>query len=255
MRKQKLSQRLNQMAKWIEPDSSIADIGTDHGYLPYYLFEQGRIKNAILCDINSGPLENAKNTFHGSPYGNSSEFRLGSGIEPLKNGEVDYVIIAGMGGSLIKAILANNIEKTKSFKGFFLQPQTEQDVLRVWLLENHFQIVNDLYVFEDQKYYEALFVMPNALDLKLNPVLTISKSSQDSFYVYAISKDLEYGYKVHPESIVVYRAYLAYKRQKYEMIQSKIKNVDSLKYAQCQSKLQQIKLLSLHLEMHLKKRD
>lgn len=248
MKKYKLSQRLNQMAKWISQEVSIADIGTDHGYLPYYLFEQKKIKNAILCDINQGPLENARNTFKGSEYMAFADFRLGSGIEPLENSEVDYIIIAGMGGSLIKEIMSKNIKKTKSFKGFFLQPQTEQDVLRRWLLENQFQIVGDFYVFEDRKYYEALYVLPSNTDENQMNLLSVHKLNQNDFNVYEISDDLEFGYKVHHESVETYRSYLEYKRDKYKMILSKIKIKANPKQIECQLKLQQIELLLIQLK-------
>ncbi|MBF4692057.1 tRNA (adenine(22)-N(1))-methyltransferase [Fusibacter ferrireducens] len=248
MNKYRLSQRLNQMAKWLDQDVSIADIGTDHGYLPYCLFEQKKISHAILCDINQGPLENAKNTFKSSDYVKSAEFRLGSGIEPIEDGEVDYVIIAGMGGTLIKKILSKDIKKTKSFKGFFLQPQTEQDVLRHWLLENQFQIISDFYAFEDQKYYEALYVLPQNVNLNPIGVLSVIPSGQSAFKVYEISNDLEFGYKVHPDSLETYRAYLEYKAHKYKMILSKLSGRNNPKAMSCQFKLQQIEQLLRHLK-------
>ncbi len=240
MKKHKLSKRLNQMARWIDHDASIADIGTDHGYLPYYLFQQGKIHNAILCDINQGPLENAKSTFRGSEFSPHAEFRLGSGIEPIENSEVDYVIIAGMGGALIKEIMSKNIEKTNSFKGFFLQPQTEQDILRHWLLENQFQIINDFYAFEDRKYYEAFYAVPlGANKEEGHPYL----KNDSNFKVFEIVEDLEFGYHVHQDSLKVYESYLEYKRSKYASIQSKIQALDNPKYLACQRKIKQIDML------------
>lgn len=219
MKKGNLSLRLYQLAKWIDNQCTIADIGTDHGYLPYYLLDNQSISRAICCDINSGPLQNAKGTFSGARFKDKVDFRLGSGIEPLESSEVDYVVIAGMGGGLIVDILNKNISKSYSFKGFYLQPQTEQDVLRTWLLKNGFTIVNDFCVFEDEKYYEGLFVVPpKPLDTELPNGLF----NEGDLIVYNQSSDKEFGHRIHRDSISIYKDYLAFKRRKYEMILSKL---------------------------------
>lgn len=249
MKKHKLSKRLHQMAKWVEKDSTIADIGTDHGYLPYYLFDQDIISRAILCDINAGPLENAKSTFMGSEYIKDAAFRLGSGIEPLKSKEVDYVVIAGMGGSLIKDILNKDLEKSHSFKGLFLQPQTEQEILRQWLLENSFEIVYDFYAFEDQKFYEAMYVRSLKSDIEILPLLRVQNDLTKSFSVKDHSNDFEFGYRVHSESLKTYADYLKFKRRKYEIIRSKIKDINNPRAKDCIEKMKTIELLLSALSM------
>ena len=116
MQKNKISKRLLALKEYASkinhPLSCIADIGTDHGYLPYACYQSGLISKSILCDINQGPLDNAIQTFKASPYENTVSFRLGSGLEPLEVGEVDLVFIAGMGGGLIRDLLANAPHKS-----------------------------------------------------------------------------------------------------------------------------------------------
>ena len=126
----------------------MADIGTDHGYLPRLMFDENLTENSILCDINPGPLKNAEKTFIGTKYTNHVEFRLGSGVEPLSAGEVDLVVIAGMGGGLILDILSKEIVKSKSFPYLILQPQTEQNLLRQWLIDENFTILWEHYLVD-----------------------------------------------------------------------------------------------------------
>lgn len=226
------------MAEWVKGDYSIADIGTDHGYLPYSLLSEGNIKKAILSDINIGPLDNSKNTFKDSELNSNVEFRLGSGIDSIEYSEVDFVFVAGMGGGLIKSILSANLEKSHSYKGFFLQPQTEQDVLRGWLLENDFHIVNDLYTFEDNKFYEALYVISNR-----NENAIILTQATEDFKVYRLTNDLEFGYSIQAKSLKCYREFLINKQKKYEYIYDKImsSNKEENKISIVCSKLEAIK--------------
>ena len=104
----KLTDRLLKIASLVDKDKKIADIGTDHGYIPVYLLNKNIINYAILGDINKGPLENAKKEVVRNNLLDKVDLRLGSGIEVLKPNEVDQIIIAGMGGVLINDILKAN---------------------------------------------------------------------------------------------------------------------------------------------------
>ena len=97
----KLTDRLLKIANLVTKGKKIADIGTDHGYIPVYLLNKGYIDFAILADVNKGPLENAKSEVIHNNLTDKVDLRLGSGIEVLNENEVDEVIIAGMGGILI----------------------------------------------------------------------------------------------------------------------------------------------------------
>jgi len=191
---------------------SIADIGTDHGYLPFKMFENGLIDKSILCDINKGPLENAKQTFEKSDFINQVDFRLGSGIEPLIPGEVDLVFIAGMGGGLILDILSKDLSKSLSFPYLILQPMTEQNLLRTWLINNGFEVLWDHFIEDANKQYEIIVVQPIRLVNHNYSTLEIP------------GNDPEFGIRILPSQIKTFVNFIDFKSKKYEMIQSRIEN-------------------------------
>ena len=92
-----ISKRLRTVASLVRCET-MADIGTDHGYVPLYLYEQGKIKKALACDLNPGPLEKARENIQKMGAGQVIETRLGSGLTPVAPGEVECAVIAGMGG-------------------------------------------------------------------------------------------------------------------------------------------------------------
>ena len=117
-----------------------ADIGTDHGYIPAYLVSEGICPEVILTDINEAPLKRAETYFGES--GLKGDFRLGPGLEVIKDSEVSTVIIAGMGGETIIKILEEDPDRSHSFKRLILQPRTFAGKLRVWLSENGFRFTD-----------------------------------------------------------------------------------------------------------------
>ena len=148
-----LSERLSSVASMVTSGNCLADVGTDHGYVPIYLYERNIIPRAIAMDVNKGPLERAR--LHIAEYGyqNNIETRLSDGLAALKAGEADSVTIAGMGGPLIIRILSAYPEVTASLKELILQPQSEISEVRAWLCEQNYEIVEEHMVFEDGKYY------------------------------------------------------------------------------------------------------
>ena len=156
-----LSQRLSSVASMVTAGNCLADVGTDHGYVPIYLYERQIIPHAIAMDVNKGPLERAR--VHIAEYGfqNKIETRLSDGLAALKPGEADSVTIAGMGGPLIIRILSAYPEVTASLKELILQPQSEISEVRVWLGEQGYEIVEEHMVFEDGKYYSMFKAVKN----------------------------------------------------------------------------------------------
>lgn len=237
MQKFKISGRLNalmqQAAKLEKKLTSISDVGTDHGYLPYTMFDNHMIEKSILCDINKGPLENAIQTFEGSDYVKLATFRLGSGIEPLKPSEVDLIFIAGMGGGLIQEILAKNLEKSKSFAFYVLQPMTEQDSLRSWLIENGFNILWDHFIKDAHKHYEMIVVTTGSDD-------EVGKNDYDLIQI--VGDDLEFGKTILRSQVKDYFVFLDFKEKKYQSILSQIKkeanSEPSEKVTLCNEKLE-----------------
>lgn len=152
----KLTDRLLKIASLVTKGKKIADIGTDHGYIPVHLLNEGYIDFAILADVNKGPLENARKEVRHNNLSDKVDLRLGSGIEVLKKGEVDEVIIAGMGGILISELLEANIEVAQSTEKFILQPMQAQKELRKYLLNNGYEILDEVLVREDFRIYEII---------------------------------------------------------------------------------------------------
>lgn len=131
----KISNRLMTAAALVTQGYTLADVGTDHGYIPIYLLQQKKIPAAIAMDINEGPLERAKE--HIALYGLQAyiQTRLSDGVAALKPGEVEAVLIAGMGGGLIMHILKDGEKVCQSAKELILQPQSEIERVREFLRE------------------------------------------------------------------------------------------------------------------------
>ena len=156
-----LSQRLSSVASMVTAGNCLADVGTDHGYVPIYLYERNIIPHAIAMDVNKGPLERATLHIAESGMREAIETRLSDGLAALKPGEAESVVIAGMGGPLIIRILSAYPETTESLKELILQPQSEIPEVRIWLYENGYEIVEEHMVFEDGKYYPMFKAMKN----------------------------------------------------------------------------------------------
>ena len=135
-----------------------ADIGCDHGYLLLYLLENNKIDFGIGCDINEKPLLNAKKNVISQGYDSKVSLYLADGLKNVDE-DFDTLVVAGMGGSLIKQILSNSLDKI-SGKELVLQPNNNAKILRRFLQENNFKIVEDFVMEENSKYYEVLKVIP-----------------------------------------------------------------------------------------------
>lgn len=152
----KLTDRLLKIASLVSEGKRVADIGTDHGYIPVYLLNKGTVPFAILADVNKGPLENARKEVRHNKLSDKTDLRLGSGIEVLNKGEVDEVIIAGMGGILISELLEAKKEVSHSVDKLILQPMQAQEELRKYLLNNGYEILDEVLVQEDFRVYEII---------------------------------------------------------------------------------------------------
>ncbi|MBB6714702.1 tRNA (adenine(22)-N(1))-methyltransferase [Clostridium gasigenes] len=154
----KLSKRLEFIADHIDKVISLSDIGTDHGYIPLYALNKGLCEKAIASDINKDPLDKARLNALLEGMGDELEFRLGGGLDPLKEGEVQAVIIAGMGGKLIKDILEKDITKVDNLDYLILQPAQNPEGLREYLYTNDYEIISEDLCKDDGKYYELFKV-------------------------------------------------------------------------------------------------
>lgn len=147
-----LSKRLEAVAALVSHER-IADIGTDHGYVPIYLYLQGKIKKAYACDVRKGPLEKCRRNI--ALYGAEDviETRLGSGLTPLRPGEAETAILAGMGGMLIVHILQDSPEVADRLQELVLSPQRDFGAVRRYLHQIGFSIAQEQMLQEDGKPY------------------------------------------------------------------------------------------------------
>lgn len=159
-RELKLTPRLKIIADSIQDYESVADIGSDHAYLPIYLVKSGRVKSAIVTDVNSGPVEISKKRIKIHGVEAKVRVRQGYGLEVIKPGETEVIVIAGMGGILIKDILDRNVEVAQSAKLLILQPMRDSDKIRQWLFEQSFEIIDEELVKDQDKIYEVIWTRP-----------------------------------------------------------------------------------------------
>ncbi len=196
-----LSKRLGAVAALVTAGGTVADVGTDHAYLPIWLIRTGAASRAIAMDVNPGPLARAQE--HIAQYGMEAaiETRRSDGLAALRQGEADSIVIAGMGGALMARILetglgnlrscrervqptqnresARGSNRLESCRELILQPQSEIWLVRAWLDRNGWEIAREDMVCEDGKFYpmmraeraDAAALGMDEMDLRFGPLL------------------------------------------------------------------------------------
>ncbi len=150
-----LTPRLSAAASLVKGGGIVADIGTDHGYLPIFLIQSGKIPKAIAADIGKMPLENARKSVAQYGLENKIELRLSDGLNSFRENEADEIVFAGMGGTLI----AEKLKETPWIKNknlhFVFQPQSRAEDLREFLFSNGFEIGEEIATHEGNRFYIA----------------------------------------------------------------------------------------------------
>lgn len=205
-----LSKRLQAVASLVGEAGVLADVGTDHGYIPVHLLACGKVKQAIAMDINPGPLTRARN--HIRQYGMETqiETRLSDGLTALRSGEADAIVIAGMGGALMMRILSQGELPARAAKRLVCQPQSEIYAFRRYLLEHGYEIEAEDMVYEEGKYYSMM-----AAEYKGMPESEEQKK--------ALSETaLKYGPLLIRQYHPVLKQYLRYQREQKEKILTRL---------------------------------
>ncbi|MDW7650638.1 MAG: class I SAM-dependent methyltransferase [Bacillota bacterium] len=157
----KLTPRLQAIAELVPPGSVVADIGTDHGYLPVYLLLEQISHRAVAADINPAPLEQARETVAAFNCLQKIDLRLGRGLDVIRDDdEIDTVVIAGLGGRTIAAILAEGKSKLNGVQRLILQPMSEAGYLRLFLAKHGFAIGQETLAMEGRHLYEIILAIP-----------------------------------------------------------------------------------------------
>lgn len=142
-----------ELIKRVTPESkgiTLLDIGTDHAYLPIYLFKQGYVDSCILADLREGPLNNAKINWEKN-VGNAADARQGNGLSVISEGEADIITISGMGGIEIAAIIEAGYSKLKTGQVLIVQPQSKFGIARKSILSHGMAIISEKLSFEKEK--------------------------------------------------------------------------------------------------------
>lgn len=154
MKKEKgLSLRMQQVADFVIPCRTAADVGCDHGYVSIYLLQHGIAERVIAMDVRRGPLSRAEQNRDAAKLQESMECRLSDGLDRLNPGEADVIIIAGMGGPLMIDILERGRKKGALAKQLVLQPQSDIPAVRRYLHKTGYAIVREAFLKEEGKYY------------------------------------------------------------------------------------------------------
>ncbi|WP_042478286.1 tRNA (adenine(22)-N(1))-methyltransferase [Bacillus ndiopicus] len=166
MNAQKLSKRLETVASFVPTGAVVADIGSDHAYLPCYLVQQGIVSRAVAGEVVKGPYESAQRQVRAEGLLNNIEVRLADGLAAVEqNDHVDTITIAGMGGPLIVSILDKHPEALHSVTRLILQPNIHAKVIREWALSHGWAILDEVILEEDDKIYEILVLQRGVMRL------------------------------------------------------------------------------------------
>ncbi len=156
-----LSLRLKTIASMAEQCNCIADIGTDHAYIPIYLVKNHMCFKAIASDINRGPVKKAEMNILLENLEDKIQCRLGSGLNTIKPEEVQGIVIAGMGGNLIRDIIEQGMEVFKKAKYVILQPVQNSEVLREYIYKKGYDIIDEELCIDENKFYEIIKIKHN----------------------------------------------------------------------------------------------
>ncbi len=180
-----LSPRLKKIADLIPKGSILADIGTDHAYLPAYCVKEGICPGALAMDVNKGPLKSAEQTVNQYGISDKIELRLADGINGLRPNEANVIVIAGMGGLLIKEILKNNPEVLTEGTTLILQPMLAQKELRQYLFDSGNAVTDEYLAKEGDKVYNIIVAKAGLIEKACKKDIVLGRNvKQNSFECY-----------------------------------------------------------------------
>lgn len=155
-----MSKRLECIASKVRKGIGVADVGTDHAYIPLLLLERGYMGNIIATDINEGPLNKARLNLSAHDADKRVKLYLCDGLELCPPELVDDIIIAGMGGDVISSILDRATWCLREDTQLILQPVTKPEILRYWLINNGFAIIDEAILKENGTIYQIITAKP-----------------------------------------------------------------------------------------------
>uniref|UniRef100_UPI0040297B88 tRNA (adenine(22)-N(1))-methyltransferase n=1 Tax=Coprococcus sp. TaxID=2049024 RepID=UPI0040297B88 len=177
-----LSKRMQSVADMIQPCDAVGDIGCDHAFVSIYLVEQRRAKRVIASDVRRGPIAIAKRNIEAMNLSDQIEIRMGDGLDTIVPGEVNAVVLAGMGGMLMIDILERGEEVVTRCDQLVLQPQSDIEKVRRYLAAKGYHLADEQMLIDAGKYY-------NLLDVRVHEMVQkdeydCSKLADDWCYMY-----------------------------------------------------------------------
>lgn len=151
-----LGDRLAACASLVRRGAFLCDVGTDHAYLPIYLCESGVISRAVASDINEGPILRAKENIAAHRLADRIDTELAGGLHSLEERGFSDIVIAGMGGLMIRDIISEAPFLRDEKISLVLQPMKNEDELRLWLAENGFFIADERLALDSGKIYQIM---------------------------------------------------------------------------------------------------
>lgn len=198
-----LSARMKALADLVTIGNSACDVGCDHGYVSIYLVQERQAPKVLAMDVNKGPLERAADNVRQMGLSDYITLRLSDGLSEYRQGEAESLVIAGMGGKLMKRILEREPEKTGSFRELILQPQSELAMFREFLRNLGYSIVEEDMILEEDKFYPIIKAVAGTYqgeDLRLEdrfgPVLLKKKHPVLKLF---LQKEWESGLKIRAD--------------------------------------------------------
>lgn len=186
MNEQTLSNRLAKVAEYVRKNDRLADIGSDHAYLPAWLILNDRIDFAVAGEVVEGPYQSAQKLVKSLALTEQITVRLADGLAAVEpNDKISAITIAGMGGRLISDILESGFQAQQltGKERLVLQPNVGEKVLRQWLVDHQYQIIDEAILEEDRKFYEVIIAekSPEAVsysqqELAFGPFLSVEQS-------------------------------------------------------------------------------
>ena len=151
-----LDNRLLCVASLVPKGARMADVGSDHAYLPVYLVQQGIVTEALATDVNEGPIQRAKMNIQKAGLSAQIDARKCDGLDGIESFAPDTVTICGMGGELIVSILENSAYVLKNAPLLILQPMTQAAVLRRYLAEKGYAIEAERLLPDEHRVYQVI---------------------------------------------------------------------------------------------------
>lgn len=203
-----LSPRLAAAAAQVLPGRSLIDVGTDHAYVPVMLVKNGVVPTACASDVNTGPVERASACVQEAGLSHKIAVKKANGLQGTEPGEYEQMVMAGMGGILIKQLLQDSFATAHAFSRLILQPMNNSAVLRQYLAQNGFKILYELRIPEirdgREKIYEIIVCEPGNMSLSDEEIRTgvnVTDRAAFAHYLHALllkeEKILAYAANAH----------------------------------------------------------